>query len=98
MILTINFMDATNPQMPKLMAMCNLIIDTDTPEAVCDAYAQTIPQVHTKDFQGTGAEMLAEVTSIVMQKCPGMILLGANGDRKQMASPEHTIYIKMLRK
>lgn len=80
MILTINFINASNTATPSLMAVCNLTIDTDEPAAVKESYAKYIPIVQ-KEFKGNAASLLQEVTQRVMKDHPSMVLLSVNDDR-----------------
>lgn len=91
MILTINFIDKT-----ECLAFCNINIDTDEPDAILTAYQETIPKVHTPGYSGTAAQLLQEVTGIVMQEHPDMVVVSVNDDRKLSASPEHTLNIELV--
>ena len=75
-ILTINFIDKT-----ECLAFCNINIDTDKPDAILTAYQETIPRVHTPGYSGTAAQLLQEVTGIVMQEHPDMVVVSLNDDR-----------------
>ena len=97
MTLTINFVDRTIPRRPTLLATCNLNIDTATPQAVKDAYANIIPKVQ-QGFKGNGAQLMMAATEKVKEVCPDMILLGVNDDRPQSAPAEYTLVIGMSRK
>lgn len=91
MILTINFTDKT-----ECLAFCNINIDTNEPNAILTAYQETIPKVHTPGYSGTAAQLLQEVTGIVMQEHPDMVVVSVNDDRKLSASPEHTLNIELV--
>lgn len=91
MILTINFTDTT-----ECLAFCNINIDTNEPDAILTAYQETIPKVHTPGYSGTAAQLLQEVTGIVMQEHPDMVVVSVNDDRKLSASPEHTLNIELV--
>lgn len=91
MVLTINFTDQT-----KCLAFCNINIDTDEPDAILTAYQETIPKVHTPGYPGTAAQLLQEVTGIVMQEHPDMVVISVNDDRKLSASPEHTLNVELV--
>ena len=91
MILTINFTDKT-----ECLAFCNINIDTNEPDAILNAYQETIPKVHTPGYSGTAAQLLQEVTGIVMQEHPDMVVVSVNDDRKLSASPEHTLNIELV--
>ena len=91
MILTINFTDKT-----ECLAFCNINIDTNEPDAILTAYQETIPKVHTPGYSGTAAQLLQEVTGIVMQEHPDMVVVSVNDDRKLSASPEHTLNIEQV--
>lgn len=91
MILTINFTDKT-----ECLAFCNINIDTNEPDAILTAYQETIPKVHTPGYSGTAAQLLQEVTGIVMQEHPDMVVVSVNDDRKLSASPEHTLNIELV--
>lgn len=91
MVLTINFTDKT-----ECLAFCNINIDTDEPDAILTAYQETIPKVHTPGYSGTAAQLLQEVTGIVMQEHPDMVVVSVNDDRKLSASPEHTLNIELV--
>lgn len=91
MILTINFTDKT-----ECLAFCNINIDTNEPDAILTAYQETIPKVHTPGYSGTAAQLLQEVTGIVMQEHPDMVIVSVNDDRKLSASPEHTLNIELV--
>lgn len=91
MILTINFTDKT-----ECLAFCNINIDTNEPDAILTAYQETIPKVHTPGYSGTAAQFLQEVTGIVMQEHPDMVVVSVNDDRKLSASPEHTLNIELV--
>lgn len=91
MILTINFTDKT-----ECLAFCNINIDTNEPDAILTAYQETIPKVHTPGYSGTAAQLLQEVTGIVMQEHPDVVVVSVNDDRKLSASPEHTLNIELV--
>lgn len=91
MILIINFTDKT-----ECLAFCNINIDTNEPDAILTAYQETIPKVHTPGYSGTAAQLLQEVTGIVMQEHPDMVVVSVNDDRKLSASPEHTLNIELV--
>ena len=91
MILTINFTDKT-----ECLAFCNINIDTNEPDAILTAYQETIPKVHTPGYSGTAAQLLQEVTGIVMQEHPDMVVVSVNDDRKLSASPEHPLNIELV--
>lgn len=91
MILTINFTDKT-----ECLAFCNINIDTNEPDAILTAYQETIPKVHTPGYSGTAAQLLQEVTGIVIQEHPDMVVVSVNDDRKLSASPEHTLNIELV--
>lgn len=91
MILTINFTDKT-----ECLAFCNINIDTNEPDAILTAYQETIPKVHTPGYSGTAAQLLQEVTGIVMHEHPDMVVVSVNDDRKLSASPEHTLNIELV--
>lgn len=93
MILTINFIDKT-----ECLAFCNINIDTDEPDAILTAYQETIPnpKVHTPGYSGTAAQLLQEVTGIVMQEHPDMVVISVNDDRKLSAPPEHTLNVELV--
>ena len=91
MILKINFTDKT-----ECLAFCNINIDTNEPDAILTAYQETIPKVHTPGYSGTAAQLLQEVTGIVMQEHPDMVVVSVNDDRKLSASPEHTLNIELV--
>lgn len=91
MILTINFTDKT-----ECLAFCNINIDTNEPDAILTAYQETIPKAHTPGYSGTAAQLLQEVTGIVMQEHPDMVVVSVNDDRKLSASPEHTLNIELV--
>ncbi len=91
MILTINFTDKT-----ECLAFCNINIDTNEPDAILTAYQETIPKVHTPGYSGTAAQLLQEVTGIVMQEHPDMVVVSVDDDRKLSASPEHTLNIELV--
>ena len=90
-ILTINFTDKT-----ECLAFCNINIDTNEPDAILTSYQETIPKVHTPGYSGTAAQLLQEVTGIVMQEHPDMVVVSVNDDRKLSASPEHTLNIELV--
>lgn len=91
MILTINFIDKA-----ECLAFCNINIDTNEPDAVLTAYQETIPKVHTPGYSGTAAQLLQEVTGIVMQEHPDMVVISVNDDRKLLAPPEHTLNVELV--
>lgn len=91
MILTINFIDKT-----ECLVFCNINIDTNEPDAILTAYQETIPKVHIPGYSGTAAQLLQEVTGIVMQEHPDMVVVSVNDDRKLSASPEHTLNVELV--
>lgn len=93
MILTINFTDKT-----ECLAFCNINIDTNEPDAILTAYQETIPKVHTPGYSGTAAQLLQEVTGIVMQEHPDMVVVSVNDDRKLSASPEYTLNVELVKR
>lgn len=92
MVLTINFTDQT-----KCLAFCNINIDTDEPDTILTAYQETIPKVNTPGYPGTAAQLLEEVTGIVMQEHPDMVVVSVNDDRKLSAPPEYTLITRVSR-
>ena len=84
MTLTINFTDQT-----KCLAFCNINIDTDEPDAILTAYQETIPKVHTPGYSGTAAHLLQEVTGIVMQEHPGMVVVSVTMTETFSAAKVH---------
>ena len=60
------------------------------------AYQETIPKVHTPGYPGTAAQLLQEVTGIVMQEHPDMVVISVNDDRKLSAPPEHTLNVELV--
>ena len=91
MVLTINFTDKT-----ECLAFCNINIDTDEPDAILTAYQETIPKVHTPGYSGTAAQLMQEVTGIVMQEHPDMVVVSVNNDRKLSAPLEHTLNVELV--
>ena len=89
MVLTINFTDQTK---------CLAFFDTDKPDAILTAYQETIPKVHTPGYPGTAAQLLQEVTGIVMQEHPDMVVVSVNDDRKLSAPPEHTLNVELVKR
>ena len=92
MVLTITFIDQT-----KCLAFCNINIDTNEPDAILTSYQETIPKVHTPGYSGTAAQLLQEVTGIVMQEHPDMVVISVNDDRKLSAPPEYTLITRVSR-
>lgn len=92
MVLTINFTDQT-----KCLAFCNINIDADEPDTILTAYQETIPKVRTPGYPGTAAQLLEEVTGIVMQEHPDMVVVSVNDDRKLSAPPEYTLITRVSR-
>ena len=80
----------------KCLAFCNINIGTDEPDAILTAYQETIPKVHTPGYPGTAAQLLQEVTGIVMQEHPDMVVVSVNDDRKLSAPPEHTLNVELV--
>ena len=80
MILTINFIDASDKNSPVLLAVCNLNIDAKDPDAIRRSYQKYIPKFHTIDFKGNAADLLITVTKIVQKDNPDMVLLSVNDD------------------
>lgn len=80
----------------KCLAFCNINIDTDEPDSILTAYQETIPKVHTPGYSGTAAQLLQEVTGIVMQEHPDMVVISVNDDRKLSAPPEHTLNVELV--
>ena len=92
MTLTINFVDNTEST-PKLMATCNLNIDTNEPDIIKNEYQQAIQKIHA----GTAAELLAQATETVLSRHPESVLLSVNDDRR-FADPANTLNVNMRRK
>ncbi len=63
---------------------------------VVSAYQETIPKVHIPGYPGTAAQLLQEVTGIVMQEHPDMVVISVNDDRKLSAPPEHTLNVELV--
>lgn len=61
MTLTINFVDNTEAA-PKLMATCNLDVDTNEPDGIKAEYQQVIQEIH--------AETAAELLALHNRNCP----------------------------
>ena len=80
MILTINFIGDN-----KLLAVCNLTIDTEHPEDVRNAYMEELPKV---ELTGTVADLMQKATEKVMERCPDMVLLDVNDDRSRSSQKE----------
>ena len=60
------------------------------------AYQETIPKVHTPGYPRTAAQLLQEVTGIVMQEHPDMVVVSVNDDRKLSAPPEYTLNVELV--
>lgn len=73
MTLTINFVDNTEAA-PKLMATCNLDVDTNEPDGIKAEYQQVIQEIHAE----TAAELLARATETVLSRHPESVLLSVN--------------------
>ena len=80
MILTINFIGDN-----KLLAVCNLTIDTEHPEDVRNAYMEELPKV---ELTGTAADLMKKATEKVMERYPDMVLLDVNDDRARSNQKE----------
>lgn len=94
MILTIDFIDMTYQ---KILAVCNLHIDAPEPEAIRTAYQKYLQQVHTPDFTGSAADLMQEVTGLVMKEHPHMTLLSAN-DNPNFADEANALHVEMTSK
>lgn len=94
MILTIDFIDMTYQ---KILAVCNLHINTTEPEAIRAAYQKYLQQVHTPDFTGSAADLVQEVTGLVMKEHPRMVLLSAN-DNPNFADEANALHVEMTSK
>lgn len=92
MTLTINFVDNTEAT-PKLMATCNLDVDTNEPDGIKAEYQQVIREIHAE----TAAELLARATETVLSRHPESVLLSVNDDRR-FADPANTLNVNMRRK
>jgi hypothetical protein len=92
MTLTINFVDNTEAA-PKLMATCNLDVDTNEPDGIKAEYQQVIQEIHAE----TAAELLARATETVLSRHPESVLLSVNDDRR-LADPANTLNVNMRRK
>lgn len=92
MTLTINFVDNTEAA-PKLMATCNLDVDTNEPDGIKAEYQQVIQEIHAE----TAAELLARATETVLSRHPEAVLLSVNDDRR-LADPANTLNVNMRRK
>lgn len=95
MTLTINFVDNTEAT-PKLMATCNLDVDTNEPDGINGIkaeYQQVIQEIHAE----TAAELLARATETVLSRHPESVLLSVNDDRR-LADPANTLNVNMRRK
>ena len=90
--LTINFVDNTEAA-PKLMATCNLDVDTNEPDGIKAEYQQVIQEIHAE----TAAELLARATETVLSRHPESVLLSVNDDRR-LADPANTLNVNMRRK
>ena len=66
-------------------------------DAILTAYQEAIPKVHTPGYPGTAAQLLEEVTGIVMQEHPDMVVVSVNDDRKLSAPPEYTLITRVSR-
>ena len=96
MYLTINLIDATNSKQ-MLLAVCNLNIDTDEPEEIKKSYCEIIPMVHDDNFVGSAAEMLMQVTKLVLRQHPSAVLCSVN-DNPMLADTNNTINVYMQKK
>lgn len=94
MILTINFIDMTYQ---KILAVCNLHINTMEPEEIRAAYRKYLQQVHTPDFTGSAADLMQEVTCLVMKEHPHMVLLSVN-DNPNLAEEANALHVEMTSK
>lgn len=88
MILTINIIGEN-----KLLAVCNLTIDTEHPDAVRDAYVEELPKA---ELTGTAADLMQKVTEKVMERCPDMVLLEVNDDRSK-ANQKDAIHLHLVK-
>lgn len=88
MILTINIIGDN-----KLLALCNLTIDTEHPEDVRNAYIQELPKV---ELVGTAADLMQKVTESVMERCPDMVLLDVNDDRSK-SNQKEAIHLQLTK-
>lgn len=94
MILTIDFIDMTHQ---KILAVCNLHIDAPEPEAIRAAYQKYLQQVHTPDFTGSAADLMQEVTGLVMKEHPHMVLLSVN-DNPNLVEEANALHVEMTSK
>ena len=95
MYLTINFIN--DGPSPQVLAVCNLNIDTDEPEAVKASYQELIPQVHTKDFKGSAANLLMAVTEKVLERHPSAVLVSVN-DNRLLATQKNALNVNLQKK
>lgn len=98
MKLTINFVDKTNKRSPTLLAACQSNIETDEPDAVRDAYAKAIRQVHTPDFRGSAADLLAQASAIVASEFPNMVIKSVTDGAGLASFPKYTLFVELTPK
>ena len=96
MYLTIKFIE-DGMREPRLLALCNLSIRTDEPEAVKKAYHDAILETYTRDFAGNAADLLAVVSYKVMQQHPSAALISVN-DNVLLADNDNVLIIPLKKK
>lgn len=96
MYLTIKFIE-DGMREPRLLALCNLSIRTDEPEAVKKSYHDAILETYTKDFAGNAADLLAVVSYKVMQQHPSAALISVN-DNVLLADNDNVLIIPLKKK
>ena len=97
MILTINLIDIT-PNIPQRLAVCNLNINTDEPEAVTESFQKIIPLIHNeKNFRGSAADLLSESTGFILKWHPSARLISVN-DNPSLADENNVLNVYMHQK
>lgn len=95
MIMTINTID---DKKEKLLAVCNITIDSgNIPEKqILQAYSDVLPACFqdVKRSHGTLADVFAKASEEATGKCPGMVVLSVNDDRKK-SNPKCSLNFKL---
>lgn len=86
MILTIRFVDTTNKNNPKMLALCNLEIKADNENEIVKTYQKVIPEVQKNNYCENASVLLQKATAMVMSENPDMILMSVNDNPKKCST------------
>lgn len=97
MILTIRFVNTTNENNPKMLALCNLEIKADNENDIVKTYQKVIPEVQKNNYCENASLLLQKATAMVISGNPDMILISVN-DNPKKCSNTHILDVELIRR